>query len=211
MAQMRDLPPIAGAFIWARQIERQLSTYMKRVEDVLGKGWELYAEGQKLQVESTSFRKKLDTKPVFDAWLHDINRRDMGITGRLFEIMRWGGGAAGYQLVVNFDPQTITLFKEVRNLLWLNFSVPHAVSNMAKDAKRVYPHAVSLMETVRTYGQALDLIEHNRGIEMLVAEQRNNVQKMVTKGKDASIMYMSLSLTLVTRHGNEVGRVRQRV
>ena len=34
MSQMRDLPPIAGAIIWARQIERQLLTYMKRVEDV---------------------------------------------------------------------------------------------------------------------------------------------------------------------------------
>ena len=65
MSQMRDLPPIAGAIIWARQIERQLQTYMKRVEDVLGKGWEHYAEGQKLQSESNAFRKKLDTRPVF--------------------------------------------------------------------------------------------------------------------------------------------------
>ncbi|KAG8897185.1 hypothetical protein FRB99_008380, partial [Tulasnella sp. 403] len=182
MSQMRDLPPIAGAIIWARQIERQLSTYMKRVEDVLGKGWELYAEGQKLQTESNSFRRKLDTKPVFDAWLHDINRRDMGVNGRLFEIIRLRGGGGGHQLAVNFDPQTITLFKETRNLLWLGFSVPHAVTNMAKDAKRVYPHAVSLMETVRTYSQTLDLIEKNKGIEMLVAEHRNNSQKMITRG-----------------------------
>ncbi|KAF7974161.1 hypothetical protein HWV62_13279 [Athelia sp. TMB] len=180
MSQMRDLPPIAGAIIWARQIERQLLTYMKRVEDVLGKGWELYAEGQKLQSESTAFRKKLDTRPVYDAWLHDINRRDMGVNGRLFEIVRLRGG--GFQLAVNFDPQIITLFKEVRNLLWLNFQVPHAITNMAKDAKRVYPHAVSLMETVRTYGQTLDLVEHNKGIEWLVAEYRNEAQRMVTKG-----------------------------
>ena len=181
MSQMRDLPPIAGAIIWARQIERQLLTYMKRVEDVLGKGWELYAEGQKLQSESTAFRKKLDTRPVYDAWLHDINRRDMGVNGRLFEIVRLRGG--GFQLAVNFDPQIITLFKEVRNLLWLNFQVPHAITNMAKDAKRVYPHAVSLMETVRTYGQTLDLIENNRGIEWLVAEYRNEAQRMLTKGE----------------------------
>jgi len=64
MAQLRDLPPISGAIIWARQIERQLNTYMRRVEDVLGKGWELYAEGQKLQNESLIFRKKLDTRAV---------------------------------------------------------------------------------------------------------------------------------------------------
>ncbi|KAI0318175.1 cytoplasmic dynein heavy chain 1 [Amylostereum chailletii] len=180
MSQMRDLPPIAGTIIWARQIERQLLTYMKRVEDVLGKGWELYAEGQKLQSESSAFRKKLDTRPVFDAWLHDINRRDMGVNGRLFEIVRLRGG--GFQLAVNFDPQIITLFKEVRNLLWLNFQVPHAITNMAKDAKRVYPHAVSLMETVRTYGQTLDLVENNKGIEWLVAEYRNEAQRMVTRG-----------------------------
>ncbi|EDR09748.1 dynein heavy chain protein 2 [Laccaria bicolor S238N-H82] len=181
MAQMRDLPPIAGAIIWARQIERQLLTYMKRVEDVLGKGWELYAEGQKLQSESSAFRKKLDTRPVFDAWLHDINRRDMGVGGRLFEIVRLSRGG-GFQLAVNFDPQIITLFKEVRNLLWAGFQVPHAITNMAKDAKRVYPHAVSLMETVRTYGQTLDLVEKNRGIEWLVAEYRNESQRMIGKG-----------------------------
>lgn len=180
MAQMRDLPPIAGAIIWARQIERQLQTYMKRVEDVLGRGWEHYAEGQKLQSESAAFRKKLDTRPVFDAWLQDINRRNMGVDGRLFEIVRLRGG--GFQLAVNFDPQIITLFKEVRNLLWLNFHVPHAITNMAKDAKRVYPHAVSLMETVRTYGQTLDLVEKNKGIEWLVAEYRNESQRMINKG-----------------------------
>ncbi|KAK0438444.1 dynein heavy chain, N-terminal region 1-domain-containing protein [Armillaria borealis] len=170
MSQMRDLPPIAGAIIWARQIERQLLTYMKRVEDVLG---------QKLQSESSAFRKKLDTRPVYDAWLHDINRRNMGVDGRLFEIVRLrgagGGGAVAYQLAVNFDPQIITLFKE-------GFQVPHAITNMAKDAKRVYPHAVSLMETVRTYGQTLDLVERNGGIEWLVAEYRNEAQRMINKG-----------------------------
>ena len=83
----------------------------------------------------------------------------MGVDGRLFEIVRLCGG--GFQLAVNFDPQIITLFKEVRNLLWLNFQVPHATSNLAKDAKRVYLHAVSLMETVRTYGQTLELVESN--------------------------------------------------
>ena len=190
---MRDLPPIAGAVIWARQIERQLTTYMKRVEDVLGKGWELYAEGQKLQAESTAFRKKLDTRPIYEAWLHDINRREMSVTGRLFEIVKLRGG--GYQLAVNFDPQIITLFKEVRNLLWLGFQVPHSINNMAKDAKRVYPHAVSLMETVRTYGQTLHLVEENQVIEMLVAEYRNEAQGMVSRGGFNYLYLTSLSLT----------------
>jgi Dynein heavy chain, N-terminal region 1 len=94
----------------------------------------------------------------------------MGVNGRLFEIVRLRGG--GFQLAMNFDPQVITLFKEVRNLLWLNFWVPHPVS---------------LMETVRTYGQALDMVENNKGIEWLVAEYRkeyrNEAQRMVSRGE----------------------------
>lgn len=184
MSQLRDHPPVSGAIIWAKQIERQLSTYMKRVEDVLGKGWELYAEGQKLQSESQSFRRKLDTRPIYDAWLHDINRRSLNISGRIFDVTRnRAQGSGALQLVVNFDPQTITLFKEVRNLLWLGFQVPHTVSNIAKDAKRVYPHAVSLMETVRTYQQTVTRVQENPGITALVAEFHNNAQEQISKGK----------------------------
>lgn len=173
MSQLRDISPIAGAILWAKQIERQLNTYMKRVEDVLGKGWELYAEGAKLASESTSFKRKLDTRPIYEAWLHEINRRDMQISGRLFDIHRVrshahrqrnvvddhnngfltngddnGGNSTLFVLAINFDPQIITLFKEVRNLLWLGFNVPHAIGNIAKDAKRVYPHAVSLVGSI---------------------------------------------------------------
>ncbi|CAG8602976.1 14871_t:CDS:10, partial [Gigaspora rosea] len=183
MAQLRDLPAISGAMIWARQIERQLQTYMKRVEDALGKGWEMYAEGQKLQFASNNFRKKLDTRPNFEAWQKDIlQRSDLNGTGRLFEITRNRAQGNILQLGVNFDPQIITLFKEVRNLLWLNHQVPYNISTSAKVAKRVYPFAVSLMETVRTYAQTVQKVQKHPNIIMLVASYRNGVQAMIAKG-----------------------------
>ncbi|CAO3629084.1 unnamed protein product [Cunninghamella echinulata] len=182
MAQLRDLPPISGAIIWARQIDRQLSLYMKRVEDVLGKGWELYAEGQKLQIESSSFRKKLDTKLIYENWLQEITKRDLSVSGRIFEISRNRMQKNILLLGVNFDGQIITLFKEVRNLLWLNFQVPHTISNVAKDAKRVYPFAVSLMETVRTFSQTVHKVNRNPDVATLVAGYRNEVHAMITKG-----------------------------
>lgn len=72
MSKIRDIPPVSGSIIWIRQIERQLNTYMKRVEAVLGKGWQHYAEGQKLHAESVSFRQKLDSTPIYEAWLASI-------------------------------------------------------------------------------------------------------------------------------------------
>lgn len=188
MSQLRDLPPVAGAIIWARQIERQLATYTQRVEDVLGKGWELYADGQHLKSESDAFKKKLNTQPLFDAWAVDIQGRGIKVNGRVFDVVKTRSAAAAganqftYHLVVNFDPQIITLFKEVRNLIWLGFPVSHTTSNLAKDAKKVYPHAVSLMETVRTYEQTVDLINANPEIVILLADYRITVQQMITKG-----------------------------
>ncbi|CAH1756141.1 13650_t:CDS:10 [Entrophospora sp. SA101] len=189
MAQLRDLPSISGAMIWARQIDRQLQTYMKRVEDVLGKGWELQKDGEQLQKKSNNFKKKLDTRPIFEAWQADIsNRRDLNISGRLFEITK-NRAQGQLQLGVNFDPQIITLFKEVRNLLWLDHQVPHNISSLAKVAKRVYPFAVSLMETVRTYAQTVQKAKEHPEIIMLVASYRNDVQAQITKGINHEWLY----------------------
>lgn len=55
---------VAGSVIWAKQIEAQLDTYMKRVESVLGPEWEKHPEGMRLKQESDGFRKKLDTEAV---------------------------------------------------------------------------------------------------------------------------------------------------
>ncbi|KAI9679439.1 MAG: hypothetical protein M1817_005461 [Caeruleum heppii] len=182
MAQLHDLPPVSGAILWARQIEGQLSAYMKKVEDVLGEDWALHTEGEKLHSESTMFRKKLDTRPVFESWLHDVNRRNLSIAGRLFTITRNRASGNSLELGVNFDPQIIALFKEVRNLIWLNYQVPHSISNISKEAKRVYPYAVSLMETVRTYTQTDRQIANMSRVSVVLDGYQHEVQVLITKG-----------------------------
>ncbi|KAJ5782973.1 hypothetical protein N7457_004747 [Penicillium paradoxum] len=182
MAQLRDLPPVSGAIIWTRQIEHQLDGYMRKVENVLGENWHLHAEGQKLQNEGNLFRKKLDTRPVFESWLWDVQRRHFTIAGRLFNVVRNRSAGNVLELAVNFDAQIIALFKEVRNLIWLNFQVPHAVSNISKEAKRVYPYAISLMESVRTLLQTNRAIASMTGVNMLLNGYMNDAQIMVAKG-----------------------------
>ena len=56
----------------ASQIERQLNAYMRRVEDVLGKGWENHVEGQKLKADGDSFRLKLNTQELFEDWARKV-------------------------------------------------------------------------------------------------------------------------------------------
>lgn len=124
LSVVRDLPPVAGSIIWARQIDNQLTMYLKRVEDVLGKGWESHIDGQKLKADGDSFRAKLSTTEVFQEWARKVQERNFGITGRIFTIdssrSRTGRGNI-LKLKVNFLPEIITLYKEVRNLKSLGF------------------------------------------------------------------------------------------
>ncbi|OTB20055.1 hypothetical protein K445DRAFT_313860 [Daldinia sp. EC12] len=182
MAQLHDLPPVSGAIIWARQIERQLDNYMKKVEDILGTDWALHTEGQKLQTESELFRKKLNTQAIYKAWVEDVQRRHISISGRLFNINKIRAANNALDLSVNFDAQIIALFKETRNLGWQNFNVPHAVNNTAKDAKRVYPYAVSLMESVRTFTQTTRQISELPEVSILLSGYQNEVHVLIAKG-----------------------------
>lgn len=62
----------------------------------------------------------------------------------------------GFQ--VNFLREIITLYKEVRNLKALGFRVPLAIVNKAHQANQLYPFAVSLIESVRTYERTLEKV-----------------------------------------------------
>jgi dynein heavy chain 1 len=68
----REVPPLAGSIIWARQLERQLRAYMQRVQHVLGQGWEDHPEGQKLKAEGDAFGDKLDAAARVRKWQEDV-------------------------------------------------------------------------------------------------------------------------------------------
>ncbi|XP_074612492.1 cytoplasmic dynein 1 heavy chain 1-like isoform X2 [Acropora palmata] len=187
MSKVRDLPPVSGSIIWARQIDRQLSAYMRRVEDVLGKGWENHVEGQRLKADGDSFRQKLNTQELFDEWSKKVQQRNLGVAGRIFTIestrARSGGGRGTVlKLKVNFLPEIITLSKEVRNLKWLGFRVPLAIVNKAHQANQLYPFAISLIESVRTYERTCEKVEEKNSISPLVAGLRKEVQALITEG-----------------------------
>ncbi|XP_047532350.1 dynein heavy chain, cytoplasmic isoform X1 [Vanessa atalanta] len=186
LSLVRDLPPVAGSIIWAKQIDHQLTAYLKRVEDVLGKGWENHIEGQKLKADGDSFRLKLDTQEVFDDWARKVQQRNLGVSGRIFAIesVRARSSKTGtvLKLKVNFLPEIITLYKEVRNLKNLGFRVPLAIVNKAHQANQLYPFAISLIESVRTYERTLEKIRDKASIIPLVAGLRRDVLFQVSEG-----------------------------
>lgn len=113
MAAVRDMPRVAGAIVWGRQVEKRLDALVQRIQDVLGKGWEQHVEGQKLKHDIDSFRAKLSPQEHFDGWLNVVrDQKRLDTSDRIFVLREWGGGRL--ELMVNFDQDILTLFKEVR-------------------------------------------------------------------------------------------------
>jgi dynein heavy chain 1 len=84
----KDIPTLSGLIIWSRQINNQLMVYIKRVEDILGEGWDMYTEGQKLKNECLAFQSKLDTRRLFENWLAQTTTSNLSVSGRIFEISK---------------------------------------------------------------------------------------------------------------------------
>ena len=158
---------------------------MKRVEDVLGKGWENHIEGKTLKSDGDSFRLKLNTQELFEDWQRKVTSKQLGVTGFIFSIenvrSRQANMGKQLRLKVNFMPEIITLSKEVRNLKWLGFRVPLAIVNKAHQANQLYPFAISLIETVRTYERTCAKVEEKSNTALLVAGMRRDIQNCVAE------------------------------
>ena len=187
MSYARDLPPVSGSIIWAKQIDRQLTAYMRRVEDVLGKGWANHVEGQKLKADSDSFRAKLNTQEILDDWGRKMQQENLCVSGRIFaieNIRARSGRGNQFKLKVNLLPEIIQLSKEVRKRKNLCFHVRLAIMNEAHKAKQLYRFAIYLTELVRTNERSLEKMEARPNITLLVAGLRKDLQQLIAKDFD---------------------------
>ena len=94
---------------------------MSRVEAISGSGWESHVEGQKLKADGDSFKQKLVStmQEIFDAWSQRVQGRSLLITGRIFAVE--SHRSRGQHIRVDFHPEIISLYKEVRNIFFWFF------------------------------------------------------------------------------------------
>ena len=183
MGRVRDIPPVAGTIIWHKQIERQLNMYMKRVEQVLGQGWETHVEGQKLKADGDNFRQKLNTQGIFEDWSDRVASKRLPTSNHIFQVdmAKTSFGSYVYTLKVNFSPEIITLTKEVRNMKWLGPRVQLSIMNKAHTARQIYPFAVSLLDSVSSFRRICEQINEYKlsGCQLLVASMKKEIQSIL--------------------------------
>lgn len=187
-SKLRDIPPIAGAVLWAKQIERKLKTLLSRVESVLGVGWEQHVEGKALKAAAEAFIVKLNPQLIFDQWVNDLASMPIfDIKNIILNIVTEDTPKGEKKkLVVAFNQQIVTLFKEVRNLEWMGYRVPFTLKMIAEDAKSKYPFAMSLDASLKTFMSSCQRIQpiFEALTAAYVRDVRAAIGKTFTKGNE---------------------------
>ncbi len=165
-ADLRDIPPLSGQIIWARQIENQLSTLMQRMEDVLGKDWGDHFEGKQLKEMCDELKSYLTTDQLYNDWLSQQltktdNTRYSKAREFLLLVENDTRSPSHKLLTINFDERQVTVFKEVRYLEWLlpqmntaYKAIPHTIRSHAKEAFARYPTAMALQAALAGFSQS---------------------------------------------------------
>eukprot|EP01032_Pedospumella_encystans_P010301 gene10301-12053_t len=163
-AELRDIPPLSGRIIWARQIENQLSTLMARMRDVLGVGWEEHLEGKQLKQVCDELRNYLVTNQIYDDWLQKQLKADTRKSKTVKDfllLVEEDPRTAQKFLKINFDESQVVVFKEVKYLEWLlpsmavaHKAIPSTIKSRSAETYARYPVALALQSVLSSFHQA---------------------------------------------------------
>ena len=181
---LHDTPPVAGAVVWGRQLQRRLEELLRRLEDVLGPGWSANVDGMRLKQEGEALRDGLNPEPLFREWVEQTRQvleacsadSDHRVAGPVLAVARRGREHA---LGVAFDERLGVLLRETRALLGLGFRVPIPFTMLATSVRQVYPHAVALRHHVRVYNTCAARAEASPALRLLTAAAHRACQTVL--------------------------------
>ncbi|CAP31232.1 Protein CBR-DHC-1 [Caenorhabditis briggsae] len=181
--QTAGLPPFSAKIMWIRNFERQLQRYMKRVEDVLGKQWENHVDGRQLKADGDNFKVKLNTQPMFEDWVETVQSQNWVLPNKILTVDRVQvDGRMQLQLKVNYNLDSLVLYKEVSHLKTMGFRVPLKIVNWAHQANQMHPSATSLIEATRTFSSVNAALASVQGVDSLLASYKKDIQNQLLEG-----------------------------
>ena len=173
-SELRDIPPLSGRIIWARQIENQLTMLMKRIQDVLGIGWEDHMEGKQLKEVCDELRSYLDTNQIYQDWINGQLKADSTKYSKVKDfllLVEEDPRTGAKSLKVNFDDKQVVVYKEVKYLEWLlpsmsvaHKQIPTSIQARATEAYNRYPIALALESALTSYASAKSKINSSNSI-----------------------------------------------
>jgi dynein heavy chain 1 len=189
MASARGIPPVSGKIIWAKQIERQVTTWMSRMSNVLGDDWGQQLDGRTLRRSCDELLAKLDARSFLRSWILQWEKELISGTSSRLEtfpiiITTSSQKKDKYEARVNLDNNLELLFHEVRTLLWLGFEkdIPRTLRSLSDEAFSRFPYAIALRSSLRSYSATRKSITPE--MEPLLESELFSIRDIVSEAFD---------------------------
>jgi dynein heavy chain 1 len=189
VATIRGVPPVSGKILWAKQMERQVQTWMARMGNVLGVDWGQQLEGKALKRTCDELLAKLDATAFLRSWVNGWERElASGTNNRVktYPILIIKDKTGTFVAKVNMDTKADQLFREVRALLWLGYDkdVPRTIRTMSDEALQRYPYANTLRTALRSYATTRACVTPD--LEPLLEAELLGIRDVISEAFDVS-------------------------
>lgn len=190
LSRLRGIPPVAGKILWAKQMERQVTTLMERMAAVLGPQWGQQLEGRQLRKSGDELLAKLDARAYFRSWVTEWEKELTNAqTTKLnsYPIIIQVEANGKLCPVVNFDEKSELLLKEIRHLKWLGFGkdIPRTLMMLSEEASQRYPYATAIKTALRSYQAVRVLVTAE--LEPLVMPQLTEIRELIAEAFDVKL------------------------
>eukprot|EP00127_Corallochytrium_limacisporum_P003948 Clim_evm33s155 gene=Clim_evmTU33s155 len=218
-SEMRDIPGIAGAIIWANQLRNRVELYKRRMRMVLGEGWENHIEGKAIYEQADLLLSRLDPQAFFDDWLKAAKQKDLSLRGPVYSLMehRRRKGAStetSYSLGINVDRERVNVYQEYKYLVPLGFTISFVVVQAAEKMKLILPQATIMKESLHAYSStaaqldALDMGPNSKSPDLfrldlrrLLLTEQKSVRSVISDGMS---LKWENNLKTVTEHSRRL-------
>ena len=109
----------------------------------------------------------------------------------IFSIKR--GITSSYSIVINYDEQYFTCFKEVRSLDCLGIRVPTTIRLECDNVKMRYSNAIAIRTALSTYSQLIQTTDHS--ILELASQYHKDIRDLIATVINEKITWESKKLS----------------
>lgn len=190
--RLRDLPPIASLATQGKTVENHLNTLRQQLELLIGSSWKDTPEGISFLNKYETILSKFNTKKELFGFLnHILQNKSTALNVPVLKILDNGGK---YELFVNFDFSLGSIFKEVRNLVYMGYDIPNDVLKIARNYRLIYPHAIMLLEQIQTFLSVMKELPNRPHTGIILKSQIDHIWYLLQKTLDNSWVSMDSSI-----------------